>query len=1174
MPSASGQRVGVALIVGVGKYQSDRFQRLPYASRDARAMDQLLVDPDVCGFPRDRVALLTDRNARRDEILKYLSKWLPERSRGADIAVIYFACHGTQQQIGRDDEGYLLPHDADPNNVVVHGVAMGEVAHLMDAVEAKAAVVILDCCHAGHVLTRDGATVRSPFRDMTIKPNVFEKLSAKNRFLIASCDEGQKSIEVVDLKHGLFTYHLLRGIRGTADRDRDGMVGVAELFNYVSGAVARDARDKFKAEQNPWVRGTWTDEIFISSPKRGPRVQNSRTRTLDQLWEELGPDVAMEELERQLLERDESWLRSVLGFLKTRRDPVAIPFLIRCLAHRSVAIRRVAKIHVQGYGWESVAATSGDLARKAESTQGALRVDFLLEGLTAIEANPDVVGLLERLVNLLKSGKLKDKAISLLDHKRLSVDLERVRSLFRETQSKYRIEKVLGPGMFTAAYLATHIRSGKLAVVRVLRPQFVSDDTVRSRFYDVSDRSFRCVHYHLVHTRDFEAIPERQIYYTVRDYIEGVTLQDVLKKGKRFDPLQALEILRQTLEALTPVHRDGGCHGGIKPSNVFLCGDDRVHVILGDLGLGVVYLHLDRLSYDYRYAAPEMFQGVDGLSPRSDLYSFGCLGYELLCGAPPFTSDKASALMVKHLREQPPLPSQRGSPLGGLGDSFFMRLLAKNPSLRFRNIEETLQALNLVMRGAVDAPPEPGASSISILGQDSLSGYDPLRSIVALKRGAGARPPTALESKHPQEDEGREVKHSTEPPSHGRDESSETNALAGTPNSPATSDIHASDESESDDAGTFKSYAPKASKRAETDPSENDGRTWSDELDREVSTVEAYQWDAAPPPVFEAGRVVFDKYRLLNKLGEGGMGEVWLVENIQLERQSALKLIKQEIALNDKGWSRFEREARLMAKLTHPNAVAVYDFKRTSSIGYIEMEFVRGQSLDKYLAGFKGQPMTLLWTSQILEQLCSVLQEAHGYSDEKRGKSQPIIHRDLKPSNLMLAENKPPGQNLKVLDFGIAKMIEDEGSSEVTGAGDFVGTPAYMSPEQIRGGMINEGTGEIDGRSDLYSVGVLLYQFLTGSLPFKEMSKMAVLAAHLSNKPLPMKDANPEARVPARVERLVMSCLEKEPDQRPKSAQELAERFRAAVDEAMTPDGASSGISRLWARFRALLRQP
>ena len=146
----------------------------------------------------------------------------------------------------------------------------------------------------------------------------------------------------------------------------------------------------------------------------------------------------------------------------------------------------------------------------------------------------------------------------------------------------------------------------------------------------------------------------------------------------------------------------------------------------------------------------------------------------------------------------------------------------------------------------------------------------------------------------------------------------------------------------------------------------------------------------------------------------------------------------------------------------------------------------------------------------------------------------------------MLVDNKPPGRNLKVLDFGIAKMIKDDGSPELTGAGDLVGTPAYMSPEQIRGGMTKEGHGEIDGRSDLYSVGVLLYQLLTGHLPFKGMSKMAVLAAHLNSKPPPMREANPNVVVPVKVERLVMSCLNKDPDQRPQSAQELAIRSLAS----------------------------
>jgi len=242
-----------------------------------------------------------------------------------------------------------------------------------------------------------------------------------------------------------------------------------------------------------------------------------------------------------------------------------------------------------------------------------------------------------------------------------------------------------------------------------------------------------------------------------------------------------------------------------------------------------------------------------------------------------------------------------------------------------------------------------------------------------------------------------------------------------------------------------------------------------------------------------------------------------------------------------------------MAKIEHPNVVAVYALGRAQSLGYIEMEFVPGRSLEKYLKERKRPPVTLEWTAQLLDQLCSVLHKAHGHIDKKTGKVKPIIHRDLKPSNLILVEGLPDGQNLKVLDFGIAKMVKDEGSPELTGQGDFVGTPYYMSPEQIRGGASKGGRGEIDGRSDLYSVGVLLYQLLTESLPFTGRNNMEVLLAHLHQKPLPMKEANPDVHVPAQVEQVVMSCLEKDPDLRPQSARELVDRFRAAIAEVEQP---------------------
>ena len=289
------------------------------------------------------------------------------------------------------------------------------------------------------------------------------------------------------------------------------------------------------------------------------------------------------------------------------------------------------------------------------------------------------------------------------------------------------------------------------------------------------------------------------------------------------------------------------------------------------------------------------------------------------------------------------------------------------------------------------------------------------------------------------------------------------------------------------------------------------------------------------------GCVLFDRYLLIERIGNGGTGEVWRIRHLELDSERALKLIKPEIARNDKGWRRFQREARLMAKINHPNAVAVYDFGRKQSVGYIEMEFVRGRSLADVLKERHDEPMPWDWTAQVLDQLCSVLQEAHGYVDPRSGKPKPILHRDLKPSNLMLVDSKPPGEKLKVRDFGIARMVEDE---------DLVGTPAYMSPEQIRGGISKEGKREIDGPSDLYSVGVILYQFLTGNLPFQGMSKIDVLAAHLDTPPPPMNQANPKAEVPPEVERVVMRCLEKDPVKRHQTARELAETFRAAIDQA------------------------
>ena len=185
----------------------------------------------------------------------------------------------------------------------------------------------------------------------------------------------------------------------------------------------------------------------------------------------------------------------------------------------------------------------------------------------------------------------------------------------------------------------------------MLRPELANLPQIRAQFLDLSRRSIKLVHHNLVLTREVRAFPDRHIYYVVRDYVDGVTLQKLLESGRVFSPDQIMKILRQVLRSLTPLHASGMVHGSIKPSNIFLCGEDRV--ILGDLALPLrgISVQLDRLSYDYRYAPPEMFRQDGTLGPWSDFYALGCVAYELACGAPPFVSDNHFELAGKHDRE-------------------------------------------------------------------------------------------------------------------------------------------------------------------------------------------------------------------------------------------------------------------------------------------------------------------------------------------------------------------------------------------------------------------------------------------------------------------------------------------------------------------------------------------
>jgi serine/threonine protein kinase len=464
------------------------------------------------------------------------------------------------------------------------------------------------------------------------------------------------------------------------------------------------------------------------------------------------PAITLQEIEGRMASADEEELRRLLRCLQEIGDPACVPLVFRCLSHSSDAVRQQARKVVHSLGWSKVSDTAEDMARRDD----AAGIAAVLDGLAAFEAHPQIVGLLDRLVVVLK-GDLRNRTILLLERKRLGLELDAVAGLFRDIHSPYRIEKALGQGLFAAAYLAQADGTDLAVVVRVLRPEFVGQPHLRAQFLDLSKRALQLVHENLVLTREARAFPERNIYFSVRDYVNGLTLQKLLEGGKRFGPAQVVRLLQQLVVALGAVHRRGMSHGGVKPSNVFVCEEDRV--VLGDPALPVrgIGMALERLSYDYRYAAPEMFR-AGTVEPQSDFYSLGCVAYELACGEPPFVSDNYLELATRHVHETVVPPSRRGSQLGATGDEVLLKLLARSPADRYAKAEDIMQALDRLEASwraeasGVRPPAMPllrDASLARFRGTESVLGFDPSAASAMPRPDATLGPEPALPPRAP-----------------------------------------------------------------------------------------------------------------------------------------------------------------------------------------------------------------------------------------------------------------------------------------------------------------------------------------------------------------------------------------------------------------------------------------
>ena len=311
------------------------------------------------------------------------------------------------------------------------------------------------------------------------------------------------------------------------------------------------------------------------------------------------------------------------------------------------------------------------------------------------------------------------------------------------------------------------------------------------------------------------------------------------------------------------------------------------------------------------------------------------------------------------------------------------------------------------------------------------------------------------------------------------------------------------------------------------------------------------------------GKIIKGRYRVIQKLGEGGMGAVYLAEQVAVSRKVALKWLHSDFAGDEEFIRRFRQEAKLAAALNHHNVVTIFDFDQADDGSlYIVMEYVDGKNLGEIV---RNGPIEISRALRMAAQIAEGLTAAH-----RAG----VIHRDVKPENIMVVGRE---EEIKLMDFGISRLRDTEGASRLTRLGTIIGTPAYMAPEQIEGGEVSEKT-------DIYAFGIVLYEMLSGAVPFRAPTPGAILIKHLQETAVPLRKIRRE--IPALVERIVTQALEKDAQRRQSSMQEMvdalkdaqrrAEITRTSATRSLTEPLARLGLSfgSAAARFKGIFGKP
>jgi eukaryotic-like serine/threonine-protein kinase len=290
-----------------------------------------------------------------------------------------------------------------------------------------------------------------------------------------------------------------------------------------------------------------------------------------------------------------------------------------------------------------------------------------------------------------------------------------------------------------------------------------------------------------------------------------------------------------------------------------------------------------------------------------------------------------------------------------------------------------------------------------------------------------------------------------------------------------------------------------------------------------------------PDPLI--GRVINDRFRITALIARGGMGKVYRAEQAPLGRACALKVLNPNYAgdQDPEFHKRFFLEASIASKLTHPNTVTIFDYGRTEDdVYYMAMEYLLGHTLHRAIREAGHFPEER--AAHIARQICRALREAH---------SLGVIHRDLKPANIFLVEHGDETDFVKILDFGLVKNVSETKTEDLTQTGLFMGSPKYMAPEQIRG-------DRVDARTDIYALGIILYEMVTGKVPFDRPNSVNILMAHVNEEAPPLRQMNPNTQASPAFEEIIARCMAKDVSQRFGSMDEVLAALKRTGGGAIT----------------------